>query len=101
MMEQAMMSEKQLATYWGISCKTLQRWRASGHGPTYVKVGKSIRYRLIDAAEFEINVAIKETQPDEHRRLKLSTAQDETVLSPVHKATLLRIRQFLKTTIRF
>ncbi len=100
MMEPTWMSEKQLAAYWNISRKTLQRWRAMGRGPTYVRVGKSIRYRQSDAAEFEINVAIKETQPDEHRRLRLSTTPDETVLSPVHKATLLLIRQFLKATIR-
>lgn len=100
-MEPTWMNEKQLAAYWGISCKTLQRWRAVGDGPKYVKVGKSIRYRRSDAAEFETNAAITETRLHKHRSLKLPIVQDEADLSPAHKTILLRIRQFLNTAIRF
>jgi predicted DNA-binding transcriptional regulator AlpA len=29
----------------GISAKTLERWRAEGYGPDYVRVGRRILYR--------------------------------------------------------
>ena len=100
-MEPTWMNEKQLAAYWGISCKTLQRWRAVGDGPKYVKVGKSIRYRYSDAAEFEIKAAITKTRLHEHRTSNLPIVKDEADLSPAHRTILLRIRQFLNTAIRF
>ncbi len=37
-------SEKYVAKKWGISEKTLQRWRGSGDGPEYVKFGGRVRY---------------------------------------------------------
>jgi predicted DNA-binding transcriptional regulator AlpA len=27
---------------------TMKRWRAEGNGPTYVKIGRDVRYRLSD-----------------------------------------------------
>lgn len=43
-MDPAYMSERQLAAYWSISARTLQRWRLEGRGPDYVKLGKCVRY---------------------------------------------------------
>lgn len=31
-----------------ISPRTLQRWRLEGVGPTYIKLGRLVRYRLSD-----------------------------------------------------
>jgi hypothetical protein len=48
-----LMSEKALAKRWGKSVRTLQRWRASGHGAPHILLGRSARYRLSDVLAFE------------------------------------------------
>ena len=35
-----------------ISTRTLQRWRLEGVGPTYVKLGRLVRYRQSDLDAF-------------------------------------------------
>ena len=42
-----------LATRWNISHRTLERWRWTGEGPQYLKVGKRVVYRLADVEAFE------------------------------------------------
>ena len=36
------------AEFLGVSPTTLPRWRWSGIGPAYLKIGRSIRYRRVD-----------------------------------------------------
>jgi excisionase family DNA binding protein len=36
----------------GLQPNTLEKWRLSGEGPTFVRVGRSIRYRRQDLAEW-------------------------------------------------
>jgi predicted DNA-binding transcriptional regulator AlpA len=43
----------ELARRWSCSQRTLQRWRASGAGPSFVRLGGSIRYPLSDVVTFE------------------------------------------------
>ena len=43
-----LMCERTLAKRWGISVRTLQRWRASCYGPPHILLGTSVRYRLDD-----------------------------------------------------
>ena len=40
------LSEADLASPWGMTPKTLQRWRIEGHGPHYLKLGKWVNYPL-------------------------------------------------------
>jgi hypothetical protein len=47
------MSTNQLADYWGISGRTLERWRGIGYGPHFVKVGGRVLYRVEDILEYE------------------------------------------------
>ena len=42
------LSEKLLARRWGFSHRTLERWRHDGTGPTYLKIGGRVVYRLSD-----------------------------------------------------
>ncbi len=35
-----------------VSTRTLQRWRLEGFGPTYVKLGRLVRYRQSDLESF-------------------------------------------------
>lgn len=43
---------KAAAKYLNLSPHTLDRWRWSGDGPQFVKLGRSVRYRLKDLADF-------------------------------------------------
>jgi Helix-turn-helix domain len=45
--------QKHLADRWGISPKTLERWRWLGQGPKFLKLGGRIVYRLEDIEAFE------------------------------------------------
>jgi predicted DNA-binding transcriptional regulator AlpA len=38
------LTEREVAEKWRITRRTLQRWRAAGTGPRYVKIEGSIRY---------------------------------------------------------
>ena len=43
----------ELAGRWGISPKTLARWRWTGEGPRFLKVSGKVLYRLEDIEAFE------------------------------------------------
>lgn len=40
--------ERAVAQLFDCSVKTVQKWRQTGRGPTYVKVGRLVRYRQSD-----------------------------------------------------
>lgn len=42
------LTEKQVARLLSISHRTLQVWRRTGLGPTFIKLGRSVRYRQQD-----------------------------------------------------
>lgn len=39
------LDEKQVASLICQSVRTIQKWRVTGHGPAYYKLGRSVRYR--------------------------------------------------------
>jgi predicted DNA-binding transcriptional regulator AlpA len=41
----AALNEFQAAEFLGLSVRTLQAWRVSGDGPSYVKMGRAVRYQ--------------------------------------------------------
>lgn len=47
------LNETELAQRWGISTKTLQRWRSEGRGPQYLKLSKRVSYPLESVLDFE------------------------------------------------
>ena len=47
------MNQQQLAEYWGISARTLERWRSIGWEPRYIKIGGRVVYRVEDILEYE------------------------------------------------
>jgi hypothetical protein len=49
-----------LANRWGLSIRTLERWRYLNQGPAFLKLGGRIAYRLDDVEAFE-RVQRKET----------------------------------------
>jgi hypothetical protein len=42
-----------LARRWRLSPRTLERWRWTGEGPRYIKLGGRVVYRLQDVVEYE------------------------------------------------
>ena len=47
------LNEKQLAERWGVSVRTLQADRVKGTGVSFIKIGRSVRYRLEDVLAYE------------------------------------------------
>ena len=52
-MKATCINQIQLAARWGISHRTLERWRWTGEGPKFVKLGGRVVYRLSDIEEYE------------------------------------------------
>lgn len=99
-MGKSYMSEVELAAYWGISPKTLQRWRCEGWGPDYVKFGWCVRYSLGAAAAFEVNHLVKRrvARPPVAHDYDPLAPPDETKLAPEQEAVLGRMGEFLGST---
>lgn len=47
------LTQKELARRWAISHRTLERWRWTGEGPDYLKLGGRVIYRVEDITAFE------------------------------------------------
>jgi predicted DNA-binding transcriptional regulator AlpA len=47
------LSEIELAERWGVSPKTLQRWRNESRGPSYLKLSKRVAYPIEDIRAYE------------------------------------------------
>jgi len=48
MIENRLMPEREAARLAGFSIAAFIKWRREGRGPQYIRVGRSIRYRVID-----------------------------------------------------
>ena len=42
----------QAAVYLGLARSTLNKWRCQGEGPSFVKLGRAVRYRTVDLEGF-------------------------------------------------
>lgn len=47
------LSQIELAARWNLSHRTLERWRWTGEGPQFIKLGGRVVYRLEDVETFE------------------------------------------------
>ena len=47
------LSQIELTARWHLSPRTLERWRFSGEGPRFVKLGGRVVYRLEDVEAYE------------------------------------------------
>tara|TARA_Y100001973_G_C5205480_1_gene341186 strand:+ start:752 stop:949 length:198 start_codon:yes stop_codon:yes gene_type:complete len=48
-----LLNDVQLAKRWQMTRKTLIRWRSEGTGPPFVRIGRSILYRMADVEAYE------------------------------------------------
>lgn len=53
-MKKVAINEHDLAERWGVSPKTLQRWRSEGRGPRYLKLSKRVTYLMEEILAFEM-----------------------------------------------
>ena len=51
------LNENELATRWGLSVKTLRRWRQEQLGPVFCKLGARVTYLIPDVEAFEARVS--------------------------------------------
>lgn len=58
----------QLAERWGLSPKTLERWRVIGTGPKYIRLPGKVIYRLCDIEAFENECLVSSTAELGNRR---------------------------------
>ncbi|MCC6002279.1 MAG: helix-turn-helix domain-containing protein [Pararhodobacter sp.] len=47
------LNQANLARRWHVSPRTLERWRWTGEGPAFVKIGGRVVYRLEDVEAYE------------------------------------------------
>lgn len=47
------LNQIELAARWNISHRTLERWRWTGEGPQFIKIGGRVVYRQEDVEAFE------------------------------------------------
>lgn len=52
------LKQEELARRWRMSGRTLEAWRLKGIGPSYIKVGSRVLYRLSDVELAESRDAI-------------------------------------------
>jgi hypothetical protein len=49
----SLLTPTELAERWQVSPRTLERWRWLRTGPSFLKIGTAVRYRLEDVEAFE------------------------------------------------
>lgn len=47
------LNQHELAMRWNISERTIERWRFTGEGPQFIKLGGRVVYRLADIEAYE------------------------------------------------
>ena len=52
LIERRLVNEREAARLVGFSVAALIKWRREGRGPRYIRVGRSIRYRVSDLVEW-------------------------------------------------
>lgn len=78
------LSEIELGERWGVSPKTLQRWRSEGRGPKYLKLSKRVTYPMEEILSFEFasiksSTSKKSSSAETHKVLTLATTQENLV----------------------
>ncbi len=60
-MSNAFLDTRQASDFLGLKKNTLEVWRVQGRGPAFVKLGRSIRYRMADIEEFVKKQTVRST----------------------------------------
>jgi predicted DNA-binding transcriptional regulator AlpA len=90
-METLFLNEPQLACRWGVSPKTLQRWRMDGRGPRYLKLSKRVVYPIEDILDFEDRSAYLSTSA----RAENTAPYGEDLLSAKEIAKAMKLPHYI------
>lgn len=60
------LDENELAARWGLSVKTLRRWRQEQLGPVFCKLGARVTYLISEVEAFERRVSRHSTSARAH-----------------------------------
>lgn len=76
-----MVTEADAARRLGLSVSSLRAWRVRGHGPTYYKLGRAVRYSLADldaylAANNRRSTREPAPQPPARKSLRVAWGKD-------------------------
>lgn len=74
------LNQIELARRWKISHRTLERWRWTGQGPAFLKIGGRVVYRVADVEAFE--AAQCRCSGDAQTTRAVTAAQTNTARSP-------------------
>jgi len=66
------MTQLELAERWHISPRTLERWRWTGEGPLFIKIGGRVVYRVSDIEAYEQSM-IRSSTSDSHQTRQART----------------------------
>ena len=66
-----LIDEVHASTILKVSTRTLQAWRVQGRGPIFIKVGRSVRYRLEDVHAF-VNENVHQSTSEKGYRVKVN-----------------------------
>ena len=55
------MTVLQAAEYLGLAVSTLNKWRCHGGGPVFIKMGRAVRYRVMDLENFIATSRLRST----------------------------------------
>jgi len=58
---ETLLTEREAASVLQVSLTSVRRWRREGRGPVYRKIGRSVRYRQDDLADFVASARCMET----------------------------------------
>lgn len=61
------LNQVELSRRWSLSPRTLERWRCLGEGPSYLKIGGRVVYRMEDIETFESRGLHRIDQPARKR----------------------------------
>ncbi len=70
------LSQEEAAAFLSISPRTLEKWRQTGEGPVYAKMGRRVAYRLLDLQAF-VDERLGSSTLDHTLRKPDSAAEDE------------------------
>jgi predicted DNA-binding transcriptional regulator AlpA len=93
-MQKIAINENELAQRWGISPKTLQRWRSEGRGPRYLKLSKRVAYPVDEILKFEKRALYESTS---ERSCHVAVSPDTKLVTAKEVATATNLPMYLLT----
>lgn len=93
-MKKFAINENELAERWGVSPKTLQRWRSEGRGPRYLKLSKRVTYLMEEVLAYEMESMHSATW---ERGSDVVLSQDPNLMSAKEISEIMNLPMYILT----